>query len=142
MLIAHAVVRNQRSRNRDAFGSGQFGASRSAGSRTHQGLDIIADPQEAIFSPIKGTIIREALPYKNDASIRGIVMNGREEWQGYRIKIFYVQGLLSGDVFPGQLIAYAQDLRKKYPGITNHIHIEVLRNGRAIVPHEIFAQCF
>jgi|SRR5450432_198675 len=142
MPVAREVVRNQRSRTRDGFGSGQFGVSRDGGSRVHKGLDVVARPKELIFSPIKGTIIREAFPYKSDLSVRGVVIRGTAEWEDYEVKIFYAEGLLSGDVVPGQHIAFAQDLGRKYPGITNHVHIEVRCKGTVIAPQEIFAQCF
>ncbi|HET7793474.1 MAG TPA: hypothetical protein VFL64_08820, partial [Rhizobacter sp.] len=59
-----------------------------------------------------------------------------------RVKIFYAEGLVCGDVQAGQPIALAQDLSLKYPGITNHIHLELSRDGKAISPDEMFAQCF
>jgi len=140
--IARAVVRNQRSRTHDQFGSGQFGSSRDHGSRFHQGLDVVASPREMIFSPIRGKVVREALPYKNDLSVRGVVIRGIGEWTGYEIKIFYADGLISGEVAPGQHIAFAEDLSRKYPGITNHVHIEVRCKGRVVPPQDLFAQCF
>src|SRR5947207_4957707 len=74
---------------RDAFGSGQFGVSRNRGARTHKGLDVVTKPREMIFSPI-------------DPSVRGIVIKGSGEWSDYKVKIFYAEGLLSGDVVAGQ----------------------------------------
>ena len=142
MPIARAVVRNQRSRMHDSYGSGQFGDSRDGGSRAHKGLDVAAAPREMIYSPIKGTIVREAFPYKGDLSVRGLIIRGTAEWKDYEIKIFYAEGLLTGDVMPGQHIAFAQNLGKKYPGITNHVHIEVRCRNNVINPQVIFAQCF
>jgi hypothetical protein len=142
MPIARAVVRNQRSRAYDRFGSGQFGVRRDGGSRAHHGLDIAAEPKELIFSPITGTVVREAFPYKNDPSLRGLVIKGTGGWADYEVKIFYAEGLLSGNVVQGQHIGFAQDLSKKYPGITNHVHVEVRCKGKVVPPNEIFAQCF
>jgi hypothetical protein len=56
--------------------------------------------------------------------------------------IFYATGLLSGELKAGQHIAFAQNLGRKYPGITNHVHVEVRRGGAVVLPQEIFAQCF
>ncbi|HUD34264.1 MAG TPA: hypothetical protein VMR43_14820 [Variovorax sp.] len=140
MSIAQELVRNQRSRNRDAHGSGQFGESR--GNRKHKGLDVVANVGEMIFSPIEGTIVREAFPYKDDPSVRGVVIQGTGTWEGYEVKVFYAQGLVCGAVLPGQHIAFAQDLTKKYLGITNHIHVEVRLKGKVIAPQELFVQCF
>jgi hypothetical protein len=140
MPIPAAVVRNQRSRVSDEHGSGQFGASR--GKRSHDGLDILAPPKEMIFSPVEGKIIREAWPYKNDASLRSIVIEGRGAWIGYEFKIFYAEGIVCGGVVAGQHIGYAQDLTLKYEGISNHVHLEVRHGGQLVSPYEVFAQCF
>ncbi|HET7792151.1 MAG TPA: hypothetical protein VFL64_02095, partial [Rhizobacter sp.] len=129
MPIARFVVRQQRSRTHDKFGSGQYGARRDGGTRTHRGLDVVTTPREAVFSPIDGTVVREARPYPGDRLMRGLVIHGRGEWTGYRVKIFYAEGLVCGDVQAGQPIALAQDLSLKYPGITNHIHLELSRDG-------------
>ena len=142
MRIARAIVRQQRSRVHDKFGSGQFGASRDGGARLHQGLDIVTTPREILFSPIDGEIVREAFPYPKDPSMRGLVIKGTGDWMGYLVKIFYAEGLLCGEVKAGQQIAFAQDLSTKYPGITNHIHVEVTQNRKHVGPNEMFAQCF
>ena len=142
MPIASSIVHGQRSRVHDKFGSGQFGVSRDHGSRTHQGLDIITTPRETIFSPIQGMIIREAFPYKQDPSLRGIIINGTGDWSDYEVKIFYAEGLFSGQVWPDQHIGFAQDLAPKYPGITNHVHVEVRCKDKIVSPQEIFAMCF
>ena len=127
------------SRLSDRWGSGQFGAGR--GSRQHQGLDLLADPGEAVFSPIAGTIRREALPYAGDARYRGIVITGDGEWNGYEVKLFYVEGLSCGSVRAGEVVGHAQDLSAKYPGITNHVHVEVRKDGRLLAPFEAFGAC-
>lgn len=142
MPFAVPIVRDQKSRQRDRFGSGQFHASRDHGSRPHQGLDIVAAAGEQIFSPIDGTVVRDAQPYPNDPTFRGVVIQGTEEWEGYEVKMFYVQGLRSGPVDAGAPVGFAQDLSKKYPGITNHVHLEVRKNGVLLSPNELYALCF
>jgi hypothetical protein len=107
----------------------------------HRGLDLIAEPGEIVFSPIDGTIDREAIPYANDPRYRGVVITGTGDWQGYEVKLFYVDGLFSGPVQAGSIIGRAQDLRAKYSGITNHIHVEVRMDGRLIAPFEAFGTC-
>ncbi|WP_166802246.1 peptidoglycan DD-metalloendopeptidase family protein [Microvirga pakistanensis] len=137
----HSIVEGRmRSRGRDAFGSGQPGASR--GSRDHLGIDVIANPMQRILAPIDGNVIREAFPYKNDPSMRGILIRGAGDYIEWEVKLFYVEGLFSGQVKAGSLIGHAQSLGNKYPGITNHIHMEVFRRGTQVDPREPFAMCF
>jgi hypothetical protein len=128
------------SRGLDAFGSGQPGASR--GNRFHKGIDVVASPMERILCPIGGQVIREAFPYRDDPSMRGILIRGTGDYVNWEIKLFYVLGLFSGSAKPGQLIGHAQNVGSKYPGITNHIHMEVFRSGVQIDPREPFRQCF
>jgi len=135
-----AIVAGQRSRGSDTFGSGRFGASR--GGRKHQGLDIEALRGQQVFAPIPGIITREAVPYANDLRYKGVLLEGSGAWSGYTVKIFYVDGIKSGEVASGELIGYVQNLQIKYPGITNHIHVEVRFKGRVIDPFSIWQMCF
>ncbi len=142
MAIARALVQSQKSRTHDGFGTGQYGGRRDGGARSHRGLDIVTKPQEKIFAPIDGDVVREAIPYAKYPAMKGMVIRGKAAWSGYEVKIFYVEGLFSGAVAAGQHIGYAQDISIKYPGITNHVHVEVRKNAVVINPGEIFAQCF
>ncbi|MFP5263085.1 MAG: peptidoglycan DD-metalloendopeptidase family protein [Blastocatellia bacterium] len=139
MVTFHKITRGQ-SRNIDRYGSGQFGASR--GNRAHHGLDIMARPGESVLSPIDGDVIRESMPYPQDPRYRGLVIRGTGQWDGYEVKMFYVLGILSGQVKAGQIIGTAQDLSGRYPGITNHVHIEVRLRGNLLAPMDMFGICF
>lgn len=117
------LVTAQRVRN-DALGQGVFGAPR--GSHTHQGLDLVVQPGQQVFSPIAGRFVRIAYPYAGDPDYTGVVLSG----EGYEVKVFYIRPsayLKPGTlVARGQTIGTAQDLRVKYGlGITPHIHVEV-----------------
>lgn len=136
----HEIVPSQRSRQSDRHGSGQYAASR--GGRRHQGVDIVVYTGQKIHSPIEGEVIREALPYADDLSYRGLVIRGSGDWSGYEVKIFYVEGLATGPVSPGTVIGYAQDLSRKYPGITNHVHVEVRRFGSVLPLTDLYRMCF
>jgi murein DD-endopeptidase MepM/ murein hydrolase activator NlpD len=110
----------------DAAGSGRFGARR--GHRTHQGIDLLADPGEPLFAPASGIFVRAAQPYRGDRRFSGIVLNV----EGYELKIFYAKPRSfrrGAEIEAGELIGYAQDIAAKYaPGpMRNHIHIEVRR---------------
>jgi len=117
-------------RGSDHWGSGHFGASR--GSRVHNGLDIVARSKSFISSPIDGKVVRIAYPYKNDLSIKGVLIKGRGKHANMVVKMFYIEPLAKiagANVSEGQTIGKVQSLQKKYLGITNHIHIEIKVNG-------------
>ena len=136
------VTSGMRSRGFDSrYGSGQFGASRQSRGRRHphQGLDISASPGELVFSPIDGEIVREAAPY---APFSGVLIQGRGDYAGYEVKLFYVDAFMCGSVTAGSVIGKAQDLSVSYPGIPNHVHMEVRHQGRLINPTEAYHMCF
>lgn len=139
---AAEIVKGQRSRVKDGYGSGQYGSSRDGGTRTHDGIDIIVTAGEDISSPIKGTIVREAVPYGSDPNYKGVVIKGTDEWVGYEIKIFYAEGLFSGKANLSQKIGVAQSISAKYPGITDHIHLEVRVAGVLVDPFTIWQYSF
>lgn len=99
-------------------------------------------PGQVIRSPIDGEVVREAFPYKPPSPYRGVVIRGTGGWEGYEIKMFYVQGFFCGSVTAGSFVGWAQDLTPRYPGITNHVHLEVRLHGRVISPWEIYNMCF
>lgn len=138
--IAGEIVKNQKSRIQDAWGSGLYHASRAE--RIHKGLDIVAAPGEKISAPFEGQILRESIPYPDDPSFRGVFIEGTGKWKGYHMKIFYVEGLLSGGVKEGQEIATVQNLTKRYPRITNHIHVEVKKDEAQIDPFDLWQMSF
>ncbi len=132
-----AIKKNQKARLCDGFGCGSFGASRSGGTRKHNGLDIIFAPGESVLSPIDGKVSRHPIPYANDPSYKGIeIKNSR-----YLVKLFYIenQSPIGTVVKKGQKIATAQDIAAKYGStMTNHVHIEVYEYGKLINPETLY----
>jgi len=128
MQFKSIVFGSLKSRATDKYGSGQFHAGRSMGGNrySHQGLDIAVQPKDRIFSPVEGNVVREAIPYP---PFSGVLIRGTGQYAGYEVKLFYVNGLACGAVSAGDYIGNAQDLTIKYPGITNHVHMEVRKNG-------------
>jgi len=124
-----AVVTGQRIRGCDPQGCGSFGAPRS--DHTHQGIDIVAAPGAQVFAPISGTVTRHSVPYADDPRFKGIEISS----PGYSVKIFYCNPSVKvgAQVSVGEVIATAQDLRIKYPAITNHLHVEVRDANRKII---------
>lgn len=139
MRFASIVYGSMHSRSSDPYGSGQFGAPRDHHSRQHHGLDISASPGDDVLSPIAGNLVREAIPY---APFTGLLIEGTGEYAGYSAKLFYVEARQCGQVKAGTPIGHVQDLQNKYPGITNHVHMEVRYRGKLVSPIDTYKMCF
>lgn len=126
------ILARMKLRGQDGQGYGYYGASRSGGTRTHNGIDFVCRPGEAVYSPITGTVERYANPYATDVRFGGILISG----DGISVKLFYLSPTVpvGTTVRRGQQIGVAQQISKKYPGITEHIHVEVYEGGKVIDP--------
>lgn len=111
----------------DARGHGHYGARRTktvAGKTVayrHDGTDYEAIPGQVVIAPFTGIIEREARPY---AGYSGVLLVGRRA----RAKLFYVKPdpeLIGKSVKMGSPIGLAQDISKKYPGMTPHVHLRI-----------------
>ena len=125
-----------RMRGDDDWGSGAFNAPR--GERKHRGIDIITSPGEEIYCPIDGRIVRVAEPYDDEPRYNGLLLAGSGSWEGYEIKLFYLDGFSLGPIEQGALMARSEDISIRYPGITNHVHLEVRRDGDLLDPTSFF----
>jgi len=134
-----SITRDGGVRRGDRWGNGHYGAGR--GGRSHQGVDFVAQPGQEILSPIDGNVVRPAAPYRDDPRFTGIVIDGVGPWAGIQVKLFYVQGEGSGPIRAGERLGLAQDVRLRYPKITNHIHLEIRAFGRLLSPDEAYSQC-
>ena len=108
-------------RGLDKHGSGEYGAGR--GGRLHRGADYICIPGQEVVSPITGTIIRIAKPYKGDDYSGLLIRNSNVE-----IKLFYLKPsprIVGISVKIGDVIGTAQDISKKYPGMIPHVHLQI-----------------
>jgi peptidoglycan LD-endopeptidase LytH len=109
----------------DAFGSGDFGASRDAGKREHEGVDYVAAPGAVVHAPISGEVSRLGYAYRGVGGFRVVeIVNSETK---VKARLYYVAPSVAvGDVVvAGQEIGTAQDLGARYPGITNHVHVEL-----------------
>ena len=123
-MIRIAVRYDPEKRGWDKFGGGHFGASR--GSRTHKGIDYAAPVGSVVLAPVGGVVTKIGYPYADDTSYRYVeITSGRDR----RHRVFYVLPLrlqVGDEVGVGDPIGTAQDLEPRYPGITPHIHYEVM----------------
>jgi len=122
-------------RTSDKHGEGHFGAPR--GSRTHNGIDLACYGGSLIKTPHHGRVTKIGYPYPPNDPKKGFLRYVQvEEKNGHRCRYFYVApSVRVGDLLkPGDTVGTAQGLLKVYPGITDHIHYEVIKDGEYIDP--------
>lgn len=118
----------------DVHGCGFFGANR--GERQHKGVDISMNPGELVMSPISGIVTKVGYPYSDDLSYRYVQIHK----DGYDFRLFYVEPLVDvGETIDfNSVIGYVQNLGSRYPGITEHVHLEIKYNGNFVDPTPVF----
>jgi murein DD-endopeptidase MepM/ murein hydrolase activator NlpD len=116
-------------RGHDAFGDGQFGARRDGGVREHEGVDYVAKAGQDVAAPISGYVTKIGYAYGGDTSLTFVEISNPA--LGYVARAFYVNpGVEVGQtVRLGEVIGTDQNLQSHYPGITNHVHLEVMEPG-------------
>lgn len=120
----------QAQRGHDAYGEGEYGASRDGGARRHEGVDFKADAGQAVEAPISGYVTKIGYAYPGDQTLMFIEITNPA--LHYAARVFYVNPKVEvGDtVALGREIGTAHSLQRKYPGgMTNHVHLEIL-DGR------------
>lgn len=117
-------------RGHDHFGSGAFGARRDGGSRSHEGVDFTAVARQAVRAPISGYVTKIGYAYGGDDSLRFVEITNPA--LGYIARTFYVDPSVQvGDVLRlGARIGEAASLQSHYPGITDHVHLEIMNPAR------------
>jgi RHS repeat-associated protein len=114
----------------DSQGCGHFGANRRYG--PHRGADYETTAGQQVVAPHSGRV-RVGHPYRDDLSYYLIEIQGP---RGHVVRSLYVSpadGISTGGtVRAGQVIGTAQDLTPRYPGITNHVHVDI-RHGRDFI---------
>ena len=123
---------------------GVYHAARSTEgrSREHEGIDILTIPRSPIQAPFTASVIRTADPYddKHDAELLGILIRHMGDPR-IQMKILYckpVAGIIGKTITKGTIIAHAQTLQHLYPGIQDHVHVEVSISGMRVDPTPFF----
>lgn len=133
VTLRHPLHPPLRPRGDDAWGNGAFGADR--GGRSHRGVDLLASAGDPVFAPIDGDIVRRARPYDDDDELDGLLLRGTGAWAGMEIKLFYIEpARCVGPVVAGDIIGRLQSLQRRYPGIPDHLHLEIIKDGRHVNP--------
>jgi murein DD-endopeptidase MepM/ murein hydrolase activator NlpD len=116
-------------RGHDGFGDGQFGARRDGGAREHEGVDYVATPGQDVQAPISGYVTKIGYAYAGSSDLKFVEISNPA--LGYVARAFYVDpGVEVGQtVRLGEIIGQDQSLQGHYPGITDHVHLEVMEPG-------------
>ena len=116
-------------RGHDDFGDGQFGARRDGGAREHEGVDYVAKAGQDVAAPISGYVTKIGYAYAGSSDLKFVEISNPA--LGYVARAFYVTpGVEVGQtVRLGEVIGRVESLQKHYPGITNHVHLEVKQPG-------------
>lgn len=114
-------------RQHDAYGEGEFGATRDGGARRHEGVDYMARAGQQVVAPISGYVTKIGYAYADDGNLKFIEITN----PALRIsaRVFYVNPRVEvGQPVPmGHTIGTAKSLQRKYPGgMTDHVHLEVM----------------
>ncbi len=120
------------------WGSGVYGASRTNEDgkpiEPHKGVDYVATPGQRVVAVAGGEVTRIGQVYKHTTSYKLVEITTGD----YKISHFYVSpgsGIVAGTrVTSGQVIGTQQSLAPKHPGITEHVHVDIKRNGEHIDP--------
>jgi hypothetical protein len=113
-------------REHDAYGEGEFGASRDGGARRHEGVDYDATPGQNVVAPISGFVSKIGYAYAGDLDLKFVEVTNPA--LGYVARVFYVDPSVEVGqaVRVGGVVGTAHSLQTKYPdGMTNHIHTEL-----------------
>ena len=129
----------------DSQGCGYFGASRSGGTRKHNGADIPCDVGDKVPSIVAGEVTKLGYPYSSDLTKRYVEITASiQDLSGgeykYRFQHFYVDPLVEvGDqVRLNQPIGKLQHLDSMEKGGTHHSHIQIRNeNGDYVDPTPI-----
>jgi len=122
----------------DKWGCGHYGAGR--GSRKHMGVDIVSNPGDPWESLNGGVVTKVGYPYANDLSFRYVEVTDQA---GAKWRYFYVQPSVKvGDVVePYSEIGTVQKLGDRYPGITEHVHLEIIKiDGDFVDPTSVISE--
>jgi murein DD-endopeptidase MepM/ murein hydrolase activator NlpD len=114
-------------RQTDAYGCGDFGASRDGGVRRHEGVDFLADVGQRVVAPISGYVSKIGLAYPGDSELKFIEITNPA--LHYQARVFYIDPTVEPGqaIHVGQPIGTHHSLEQKYPrGITEHVHLEII----------------
>lgn len=116
-------------RGHDDFGDGNFGARRDGGSRSHEGVDYVASAGQDVRAPISGYVTKIGYAYAGSSDLKFVEITNPA--LGYVARAFYLTPVVEVGqaVRLGEAIGRVESLQGHYPGITDHVHLEVMEPG-------------
>jgi murein DD-endopeptidase MepM/ murein hydrolase activator NlpD len=122
----------QAPREADAYGEGRFHASRDGGEREHEGVDYASTAGQAVEAPISGFVSKIGYAYPDNQTLRYVEIDNPA--LHLTARVFYVRPKVEVGqaVAVGHPIAQALSLQGRYPGITDHVHLEIAERGRKV----------
>ena len=116
-------------RQHDSYGDGEFRAPRDGGQRMHEGVDYVAERGQPVAAPMSGYVTRIGYAYPGDERFQYVEITNPA--LGYTARVFYVDPKVREGqaVRVGAVIGADHSLQRRYPGITDHVHLEVARIG-------------
>lgn len=121
----------------DTYGSGAFGAPR--GGRTHNGIDIACYKGSQVLSQCDGVVTKIGYPYDPGDDRKGHLRYVQvTDAAGRNFRYFYVNSTvkINDVVLQNDVIGITQGLVDIYPGITDHVHVEIKYNNNYLNPED------
>jgi len=130
-------------RKLDKWGDGTFGAPRSkkVNGKTkkyfHKGVDFACYPGSVVCAVKPGIVTKLGYPYPPDDPKRGHFRYVQvTDENDYNARYFYIYPMVKvGDkIERGDDLGASQTFQRLYPGIADHVHLEVVHFGNYINP--------
>lgn len=128
-------------RGQDSQGRGEFCAPR--GDHTHQGIDLACMRGSLVRSVCAGKVTKIGYPYNPEDKVKGHLRYVQvTDNNGFDVRYFYIipRVKVGDNVLTDWILGEVQGLTDIYPGITDHFHFEVKKNGEIINPHEYLGE--
>jgi murein DD-endopeptidase MepM/ murein hydrolase activator NlpD len=96
---------------------------------SHHGEDYMSTPGQAVYAAMSGRVVSLANPYSDWPALHGILIIASDGTACYLFYMNALQGTVGSIVRAGDSVGIAQSLQEKYPGIIEHIHVQIIRSG-------------
>jgi murein DD-endopeptidase MepM/ murein hydrolase activator NlpD len=127
-------------RGRDNWGEGHFGATRRRKNGTvysHQGQDYLATLGQDVLAVTTGVVSKIGFPYTNNFHYKYVEITTANKVRVRHLYVDPASGIVVGaSVVAGTVIGTYQSLQPKLPGISEHVHVEIIIGGVKVDPRQ------